>query len=49
MLFALFERQDSGFKSKLGAGLGPGLLVQGMRKAKNNHRDYGIERKFGSG
>lgn len=55
MLFALFERRDSGFKSKLMAGLGIDSR-QGMRKAniiigitglnENLGQDDGFEKHF---
>ena len=49
--FALFEGQDSGFYSKMGAGFRIESICTGcgMRDALNNRRViYGTERKFGS-
>ena len=46
--FPLFEARDSGFESKIGARFG----IESIRErwdAKNNPRDYGIARNFGSG
>ena len=48
MGFPLFEARDSGFESKIGARFG----IESIRErwdAKNNPRDYGIARNFGSG
>ena len=48
--FPLFEGRDSGFLSKMGIRFGIDRDAGcGMRDAENNHRDYRIERKFGSG
>ena len=46
--FASFERRDSGFQSNMGAKFGIDRVHKGRGMPKNNHRDNGIERKFGS-
>ena len=46
--FPLFEARHSGFESKIGAR----FEIESIRErwdAKNNPRDYGIARNFGSG
>ena len=48
MGFPLFESRDSGFYSQISERFG----IESMRRrweAKNNLRDYGIARSFGSG
>ena len=46
--FPLFEPGDSGFESKIGASFEIESML-GRWDAKNNPRDYGIARNFGSG
>ena len=46
--FPLFEARDSGFQSKIGRSFGI-KSMPGRWDSKNNPRDYGIERNFGSG
>ena len=43
-----FEARDSGFESKIGACFGIESVIARW-DAKNNPRDYGIARNFGSG
>ena len=43
-----FEARDSGFESKIQACFGTESML-GRWDAKNNPRDYGIARNFGSG
>ena len=45
-IFALFECQDSGFKSKMGSRFGiDGMHM--MQNARKKHQDYRFEGKFG--
>ena len=46
--FSLFEPQDSGTESKIGASFWIESVL-GRWDAKNNPLDYGIARNFGSG
>ena len=46
--FPLFKPQDSRFESKIGASFWIESML-GEWDAKNNLRDYGIARNFGSG
>ena len=46
--FPLVEGQDSGFESKIGASFWIESML-GRRDSKNNPRDCGIARNFGSG
>ena len=47
--FASFETRDSGFQiNRYGEKFGIESVHTKLGIPKNNHRDYGIERKFGS-
>ena len=46
--FPLFEARDSGFERKIGRSFGI-KSMPGRWDSKNNARDYGIARNFGSG
>ena len=46
--FPSFEARDPGFKSKIGASFVIESMLEGW-DSKNNPRDYGIARNFGSG
>ena len=46
--FPFFEARDSGFESKIGKSLGIESML-GRCDAKNNPRDHGTARNFGSG
>ena len=46
--FPLFKARDLGFQSKIGASFGIESVLARW-DAKNNPRDYGITRNFGSG